>query len=255
MAFHQTVISPTNPITMGKNMANTIEDRADIYILNLRASGMPSVLLLPDGKKVAVRDKEGHVLGYGIERSDGRTGSVSFLARKPFTEEEIKDVPTVLYFQRSDRSASGDFATQSSALVLSKKAADVLQRIEPGKHQYFPLKVKAAKRYQDKLQAMGHVVVNVCQTAQVVVIEKSELKPHVMTPPAPYPSRTFYHLGSGPSQIIVDPTKAEGLHIWGGGAIGVDEVLYQDLFVSRTLKEAWDAAGCGPVGYIPCRNA
>ena len=49
--------------------------------------------------------------------------------------------------------------------------------------------------------------------------------------------------------IAVDPSKASSLHLWGGG-----KILYQKLFVSRALKEAWEAVGCGPVAFIPCHN-
>lgn len=188
-------------------MAAAENETADVYILNIgryRRLGSPSVLLQYEGEKVAVRGQDGKVMGYATERADGRTGSVDFLARQPFTDEQIKDVPTILYFQRADRSAFGDFATQSSALILSAKAAAILQQIEPGKHQYFPLKVKAAKRFQDRLQAMRHVVVNVCQTAQVVNIEKSKLKQHVLTPPqrlrAAIITRMTMHRASSSSQ-------------------------------------------------------
>lgn len=241
-------------------MAAAENETADVYILNIGkfrgVSGLPSVLLQYEGEKVAVRDQHGKVMGHYIKRPDSRTSSVDFFGRHRFTDEEVKDVPTVLYFQRSDRSSFGDFATQSSALILSGKAAAILQQIEPGKHQYFPLKVKAAKRYQDKLQAMGHVVVNVYQTAQVVDLERSRLKTDNFVPPPPTPPRTWHYLlDTWPdNSVVVDPTKAKGLHLWGGGVEGFNWVLYHQLFVSRALKEAWGAAGCGPVGYIPCRN-
>lgn len=161
-------------------------------------------------------------------------------------------MPTTLEFPYSEASNLGDFAEKRNALILSAKAARILEQLEPGRHQIFPLKVKSSKRYREQLETMEHVLVHVYQQAQVISIERSKLKPEVMILPAPYPSKTFYLLDlESPDRtprLFADAAKAKGMHLWRGA----EGVLNLNFFVSRELKDAWIKAGCGPMVYFAC---
>jgi hypothetical protein len=111
--------------------------------------------------------------------------STDFMQHEKFDAERMSRVPDELEFPNAEKSNLGDFAENRSALILSKKAADVLERLEPGKHQIFPLKIESSKRYRQLLEAKGYVLINVCQKVQAVNIEQSKLRQHVLEPPPP----------------------------------------------------------------------
>ncbi len=210
---------------------------AQVYLLDIRITG---TLLSPYC-----------LLSGGGARS---LSSTDFLKHEKFDAEQMSRVPDEVAFPNAEKSNLGDFAENRGALILSKKAAEVLERLEPGKHQIFPLKIESSKRYRPLLEAKGYVLVNVCQNIQAVSIEQSKLRQQILAPPAPYEKIVFHHISiETPDRlphVVVDPTKVRSLHLWAGA----DKVLSQSLFVSKQLKEAWEAAGCGPMAYLPCKN-
>ncbi len=162
---HQQSTRQPEALTVSDTTGSTA---ADIYILNLGDYPVDGV----------------HYPRIRLHNGPGERcfDSTRFHQRTPITGEERQFVPSILEFEEA-RYSLGDFSIQSGRLVLSKKAADVVRKLEPDRHQFFPLTVKASKRYREKLEAMGHVLINVCQTAQAVDIEKSNLRASVVTPP------------------------------------------------------------------------
>lgn len=211
---------------------------AEVFLLNLplvRGGGKENFPLMPQGRLAG-----------------GGRFWPRFAAGEKISSEKMADVPTHVEFSYSEASNLGDFLHNSGALILSAKAAGILEQLEPGRHQIFPLKVQSSKRYREQLEAMGHVLVHVYQQTQAIIIEKSRLKADVMVAPPPFPEVTFYNLDMEAEDhlphLCADASKARGMHLWRGS----EKVLTQQFFASRQLKEAWSAAGCGPMIYFAC---
>ena len=208
---------------------------AQVYLLDIRITGtvhLPYCLLSGGARSLS---------------------STDFLKYEKFDAEQMSRVPDELAFPNAEKSNLGDFAQNRSALILSKKAVDVLERLVPGKHQIFPLKIESSKRYRQLLEAKGYVLVNVCQKIQAVNIEKSKLKQHVLEPPSLRDSRClpsrYRDAESAARSHRRSNESARNASLGGGG-----RVLEHHLFVSKQLKDAWEAAGCGPMAYLPCKS-
>lgn len=150
-------------------MEGNISPEPAAYIVNSRIVSIVGAKTLPFV----------HLVGGG-PRS---LGTIDFLRHEAFTDEESARVPTGLQFTQAARTNFTDFAFDRRALILSNRAAGILERLEPGKHQIFPLKIEAPKRYQERLAATGYVLVNVCSSVQAVDLEKSTLEQNIMEPP------------------------------------------------------------------------
>lgn len=114
------------------------------------------------------------------------------------------------------------FLVTGALSVVREPVKDIIERLDPGIHQFFPLTIetKRGKRVEGPWFAM-----NVTARQDSVVMEHSSVS---VSKPSPDTHCSFYH--DGEDRVTVDPDRQSGLHLWReqrfiGSLLGSDTLM------------------------------
>ena len=162
--------------------------------------------------------------GQGISPGGGGGGGKSGYPAKEET------VPTESQFHENPKTIPSIF-NYSGAWLVDDKVKSVIESLEPGVHQFFPIKL---------LRVNGEVaeerwVLNICQRVDGVEPEKSDLKikrrpaDELITSIMPYAAKR---------KVVLVERVIKGHHLW------IDKrYIGSTTFLSVELREAFKAAG------------
>ncbi|THH38284.1 hypothetical protein E4Z66_01555 [Aliishimia ponticola] len=134
-----------------------------------------------------------------------------------------EDMPKVLLAERARKTWPDAFTTTNGLYVVSGAAKHVIEGLDPGIHQFFPLKIQT-KRGIDIPGPWFAMNVHVKQDSIVMEksrVNKSQRKPDEL-------SRFWGDTKDG--DVVVDPAKQSGIHLWRearfiGSLLASDELI------------------------------
>jgi hypothetical protein len=206
------------------------ERQAMPYIMDIYMAGsyhLPGARLLYPGRQQ-------------LGQFDERKG----LRRVPLTPDDIAAFPKMLDITSKGIKSTPDFLYifAFEGLIVSEKARSILEGMEPGKHHYIPLDHGMLPKYA---REAGYSYLILTTVLDAVDITRSDI----------IEDKTAAQLGF--AHFVFDWPKFKcsirrsaiaGHHIWANKRPAVAS----HFFISDQLKEAWEAAACGPMQYLPC---
>ena len=115
-----------------------------------------------------------------------------------------EEMPRLLIAERPRKSWPDTFWTIGGLMVVRAPVRDIIEALDPGVHQFFPLRIRT-KRGVEIEGPWFSMVVSVKQNS--VVMELSDVFVH---PRVPERLCSF----SGTTDVTVDPARQSGLNLW-----------------------------------------
>ncbi|MEM8692512.1 MAG: DUF1629 domain-containing protein [Pseudomonadota bacterium] len=156
-----------------------------------------------------------------------KTGEIVDAWRSGLRKNTPDEMPKELIVRKPRKTWPDAFETLNGLLVVSGAAKDVIERLDPGLHQFFPLSIRTKR---------GVVIegpwfaMNVTERQNSIVIEQSRVLVNKRAP-----DRLCSFLWDF-KHVTVDPSKLSGIHFWRearfrGSLLGSDALL-------KELKDA-----------------
>ncbi len=136
---------------------------------------------------------------------------------------------------KTDRASLPGFFGISTALTVAGKFRDIVEGLEPGIHQFFPVAV--LRRTGEAFPGQFHLV-NVLQKADAIIVEKSEAmwrRREVRLPDGRVVESKILSIGPSP-ELTLDRTVIAGRHLWRGDQHARDHIFFSDALMERVQR-------------------
>lgn len=119
-----------------------------------------------------------------------------------------EETPQHLRIQRPDKRLRDIFVADRGAMVVSQSLHDLMEEMDPGRHQFLPLSI-------DNLRD-GSVwyILNVYAKQDSIVDDKSEVEPYSWSKSNESMKMPSLGFGSGPLSVTFDTSVMTGLNVW-----------------------------------------
>lgn len=189
-----------------------------------------------------------------------------FLQGVPLTVAELETCPREVRITDKPEPGPVDILYPQRLIVVSEKAKDVLEELEPDVHQFISVEVIVDDKYDDPFKGNSYFLLNVCQRIDAVDLSKSSgyseriREEFVFASGNSVPESHSYDYSGGVT-VVVKKDLIRGRHLWGGvkergvkhrGKIINRLSFWSSYFCSDELMDAWKDADVGPMRYIPC---
>ena len=129
------------------------------------------------------------------------------------------------------------FKTTNGLPIVRQPAKDIIDGLDPGLHQFFPLEIKTKRG----LDIEGPwFAMNVTAKQDSIVLGRSTTRQNPNFP------ETLNYVSYEAKWVTVDPAKQTGMHLWR------EQRFNSSLLGSDTLVDALKAAG---LKFFPCFKA
>ncbi len=168
------------------------------------------------------------------------------------TESQIENVPInyEVHLTGPDTKTKQHFLNGLSSVIISSQAKNILETIEPDKHQFIKVNVNYPEHLSTYYEDMAYFYLKTCQNIDAIDTEKSILKMDILGAGTGREQPSYRLDFNNVSKITIKSQLVKSKHIWRG----VTFRLKHNLFLSDTLKEAWETLG-ETVLVIPCIDA
>lgn len=141
---------------------------------------------------------------------------------RPLTD---KNMPTRIRLEGASRPPF-DIDMCRSSMLLNTKARDIVERLEPGVHQFWPMQIEH-KRHG-----------NLGEKYFLVPCNRIDSINRELTTPALEPPFSYKYVGATGARLVLDKEKIGNRHIW------IESFVMNQIFLSDALMEALTEAGC-----------
>ena len=134
----------------------------------------------------------------------------------------------------------GNVMHSSQGFLVSQNVVDLIEKLEPGVHQYFPVKIFLKDNVELRIR---YYLLNICEVIQAMIYDKSEVRVDYWDPinsnPRKYNTRmvtaTFaieFGLKAGElGRIYVDREKIKNRSLW--AEVGFDKICCSEEFLQK----------------------
>lgn len=155
-----------------------------------------------------------------VRYKSGITGAFKYGTRKTLPEE----MPKVLVAPKPRKSWPDAFTGVNGVHVVSQKVRDIIETLDPGLHQFFPVRLETKRGVEIE---RPWFIMNVTERRESLVIDKSKVLIHTNT----------RSIQLSLKDVTVDPSKLHGINLW-------RETGFSDsLMGSDALIDAFKANG------------
>ena len=166
--------------------------------------------------------------------------SVTLKSPRKLTPEEIKYFPRVYEVENANEgSEKQHFVDVNRCLAMSSEAKDVLETLEPGKHQFIEVQFNPARHFKhlkSYYEGNTYYFAKICQTLQAVDIEHSVLKEELLYKGTEVERLDYQMDLENKDKVVLNSDIIKDNHIW----FNEIPALFGRLFISDTLKKAWE---------------
>ena len=153
---------------------------------------------------------------------------------RPLAEDQL---PKVLVARKPRPSWPDMFTTTNGLPIVSQPAKDIIDGLDPGLHQFFPLEIKTKRG----LDIEGPwFAMNVTAKQDSIVLGRSTTRQNPNFP------ETLNYVSYEAKWVTVDPSKQTGIHLWR------EQRFNMSLLGSDTLVDALKASD---LKFFPCFKA
>lgn len=168
------------------------------------------------------------------------------LGKNAFSSNDITRFPKVIEFTSAGATNAPDFLYISAfeGLVVSQRARAILEFVDPEPHNFIPLD---HSRMPSCAREAGYSYLILTTVLDAVDIDRSEIVEDKFAKQLGFPLFVFERPNV---RCSIRRSVHRGHHIW----VNKRPVVGSHIFISDKLKDAWEAAGCGPMQYLPCED-
>ncbi|WP_208347473.1 imm11 family protein [Pseudaestuariivita rosea] len=142
---------------------------------------------------------------------------------------EPNEVPSVLKLEKNPQNLPASFMTADSLYIVQKPFRDLIEKLDPGLHQFFPIEVRLRNETPHDPSCYA---INVTETRDSILDEQSSVEKFVTNP-----NNTDKHIIYYKKDVTVDPIKLTDIHLW-------REARYPwSLLMSDELRDALKETG------------
>jgi len=177
---------------------------------------------------------------------------------KPLDPTQIKRFHKTLKISEPSNGPSQDLIHyRTYALIISERASQAIEILEPNVHQFIKLESRFPKKYSRFFDGVDYYYLNIGQRLDALDIGKSCVKRLEVIPQSALdadpklkqiimisPTRD----SNGDFIVVLDKNRVASTHLW----LGAGQVFSHEIFVSDDLKASWEELGVGPMEYIKC---
>lgn len=141
------------------------------------------------------------------------------------------DVPQILHY-RGKLPIRDSFISKNGMLLVRDKIRAVIESLDPGQHQFFPVTFKRARKDMD---IEPYFLMNIWRYQDTIIDELSEVHPNEFSP-NDRNVMSFKGFG-GPITLVIDSTKLGPLNMWR------ERRFKSKILMSDAMHDAFEAAG------------
>ncbi|CUH76198.1 hypothetical protein TRM7557_00762 [Tritonibacter multivorans] len=163
--------------------------------------------------------KEKFGVGSGSDPSAAALSSVFHYGLRELLEDEV---PKRLIAKKIPQKWHDSFRVSDALSVVREPVKDIIERLDPGVHQFFPLTIETKR---GKIIEGPWFAMNVTARQDSVVMEQSSVNVNKRFPDE---LCSFFH--DGEDRVTVDAGRQSGLHLWReqrfrGSLLGSDALM------------------------------